>query len=33
MEKATEEMPLTFVFGTGMMLESFESKLKKFAGR
>ncbi|MDD2560030.1 MAG: FKBP-type peptidyl-prolyl cis-trans isomerase [Bacteroidales bacterium] len=28
MEKATEEMPLTFVFGTGMMLESFESKLK-----
>lgn len=28
MEKATEEMPLTFVYGTGMMLESFESQLK-----
>ncbi len=28
MEKATEEKPLTFVFGVGMMLESFESKLK-----
>lgn len=28
MEKATKEMPLTFVYGLGMMLDSFESKLK-----
>ena len=28
MEKATEEIPLTFIFGTGMMLESFESQLE-----
>jgi FKBP-type peptidyl-prolyl cis-trans isomerase SlyD len=28
MERATEKEPLTFIFGTGTMLESFESKLK-----
>ncbi len=28
MEKATEEQPLTFIFGMNMMLESFEANLK-----
>lgn len=28
MEKATAQQPLTFLFGMGMMLESFEAKLK-----
>jgi FKBP-type peptidyl-prolyl cis-trans isomerase SlyD len=27
MEKATEERPLSFIYGTGMMLEGFESNL------
>ncbi|MDP4278333.1 MAG: FKBP-type peptidyl-prolyl cis-trans isomerase [Bacteroidota bacterium] len=27
MEKATEDRPLSFIFGTGMMLEGFESHL------
>jgi FKBP-type peptidyl-prolyl cis-trans isomerase SlyD len=27
MEKATPEQPLSFIFGTGMMLEAFEDKL------
>jgi FKBP-type peptidyl-prolyl cis-trans isomerase SlyD len=27
MEKATPEKPLTFIYGTGMMLEAFEDKL------
>jgi FKBP-type peptidyl-prolyl cis-trans isomerase SlyD len=27
MEKATPEQPLSFIFGTGMMLEAFEAKL------
>ncbi|MBQ9202128.1 MAG: FKBP-type peptidyl-prolyl cis-trans isomerase [Bacteroidales bacterium] len=31
MEKATEERPLTFVFGMGMMLDAFEAQLKDLA--
>jgi len=31
MEKATAEQPLSFIFGTGMMLEAFEDKLAGLA--
>jgi len=31
MEKATAERPLSFIFGTGMMLEAFEDKLAGLA--
>lgn len=31
MEKATAEKPLSFIFGTGMMLEAFEDKLAGLA--
>jgi FKBP-type peptidyl-prolyl cis-trans isomerase SlyD len=31
MEKATAEKPLSFIFGTGMMLEAFENNLSGFS--